>query len=96
MELGDIKGIGEIIFLFLASLATSYSFLGTMVISILKELGNNGYMIKEGYKLSDLISQDKDIDSIEVNRILMTIPLINLIYSFCLGYPIFPAPERDP
>ena len=79
-------GIGEIIFLFLASLATSYSFLGTMVISILKELGNNGYMIKEGYKLSDLISQDKDIDSIEVNRILMTIPLINLIYSFCLGY----------
>ena len=78
--------LGVALAIFLSSLITSYTFLGTMVVSILKDLGDNGYILKDGYNIIDLISSDKDIDSIEVNKLLMLIPIINLLYSLCLFY----------
>jgi len=63
--------------IFITSIIASYSFLGTMIVTVIKDLGDNGYILD--------YDSDNHVEYLKVN-LDNTNPEYSVTYDFVFGY----------
>ena len=72
--------------IFITSIIASYSFLGTMIVTVIKDLGDNGYILDYDSDKDEELDNNLDDDTKKLNKLLLITPLINILYSLYMCY----------